>query len=75
MQIIEIIKKNIKEGRSRFTFELLPPLKGDGTAGILEAIDTLAEYDPAYINITNKRGVVKYIEREGGLLERRIYLH
>lgn len=75
MQIIDIINENISRGTSRFTFELLPPLKGEGTDAIFSAIDTLVEYDPAYINITNQREVVKYVEREGGLLERRIYRH
>lgn len=75
MQIIEIIDENISKRRSRFTFELLPPLKGEGTEAIFSAIDTLVEFDPAYINITNQREVVKYVEREGGLLEKRIYRH
>ncbi len=75
MQVIDIINDNIAKGSCRFTFELLPPLKGDGTEGIFAAIDTLAVYDPAYINVTNQREVVKFIEREGGLLERRTYRH
>ena len=71
-EVAELIKN---AGKTAFSFEVLPPLKGDGTEGIFAAIDTLAVYDPAYINVTNQREVVKFIEREGGLLERRTYRH
>lgn len=75
MRIIDLINENIAKGKCRFTFELLPPLKGDGTEGIFGAIDPLADYGPAYINITNQREVVKYVEHENGLFENRVYRH
>ncbi|MDR2894397.1 MAG: methylenetetrahydrofolate reductase, partial [Alistipes sp.] len=55
MKIIDIINRAAAEQKPRFTFELLPPLKGEGTAKIFEAIDTLAPLDPAYINVTFHR--------------------
>lgn len=75
MKIIEIINRAAAEGRPRFTFELLPPLKGEGTAGVFEAIDTLAPLDPAYINVTFHREDTRYVERPGGLLERQTIRH
>lgn len=72
MQVIDIINKAIKDGKTRFAFELLPPLKGAGVSGVFEAIDPLMEFDPAYINVTYHREDVKYVEREGGLLEKRV---
>ncbi|MCL2562203.1 MAG: methylenetetrahydrofolate reductase [Rikenellaceae bacterium] len=72
MQVIEIIKDALTAGKTRFTFELLPPLKGDGVAGVFEAIDPLMEFGPAYINVTYHREDVKYVERPGGLLEKRV---
>ena len=72
MKVIELINEAKRSGRARFTFELLPPLKGDGTQGVFSAIDTLVEYDPAYINVTCHREDVKLVERENGLLERHI---
>ena len=72
MQIIETINDAIAGRRTRFTFELLPPLKGDGMHKIFEAIDPLMEFDPGYINVTYHREDVKYVEKPGGLLERRI---
>lgn len=74
MRIIDIIDRNIEHGDCRFTFELLPPLKGEGTGGIFSAIDSLIPFDPAYINVTNQREVVKWEQRDGGL-ERRVYRH
>ncbi len=75
MKIIDIINKTQAEGGCRFTFELLPPLKGDGTEGVFEAIDTLAPLDPAYINVTFHREDVKYAERADGLLEKHLVRH
>ena len=72
MQIIETINRAIASKRTRFTFELLPPLKGDGMHKIFEAIDPLMEFDPGYINVTYHREDAKYVERPDGLLERRI---
>ena len=72
MQIIDIIKQAEKDGKTRFAFELLPPLKGEGTKNVFDAIDPLTEFDPAYINVTYHREDVKYVEKAEGLLERRI---
>ncbi len=63
MKIIDIINRAAADGKARFTFELLPPLKGEGTAGVFEAIDTLAPLDPAYINVTFHREDTRYTER------------
>ncbi len=59
MQITDIIRDNIKEGRTSFAFELLPPLKGGGLTAIFDAIDPLVKYSPAYINITFHREGIK----------------
>lgn len=72
MQVIDIINQALAEQKTRFAFELLPPLKGDGTTQVFEAIDPLMEFDPAYINVTYHREDVKYVEHTGGLLEKRV---
>jgi len=54
-----------------FTFELLPPLKGQTIHTIYEAIETLLPYNPAYINITNHQTEVIYVDRPDNLVERR----
>lgn len=55
MQVIDKINKALKEGRTLFTFELLPPLKGDGIGRVFDSIDPLMEFAPAYINVTYHR--------------------
>lgn len=72
MKVIDIIKKAQNEGTTRFAFELLPPLKGDDISTLFSTVDTLIKHDPAYINVTYHREDVKYVEREDGLLEKRI---
>ncbi len=59
MRVTDIIRENIKSGQSGFAFELLPPLKGGGLTPIFDAIDPLAKYKPAYINITFHREGIK----------------
>lgn len=75
MRVIDSINENIGKRRCDFTIELLPPLKGEGTDDIFEVLDRLVKYGPRFVNVTNQRETVKYAEREGGLLERRVYRH
>lgn len=58
-------------GKTLFGFELLPPLKGDSIETLFSTIERLMPFNPAYINITYHRQEIKFIERDGGLLERR----
>ncbi len=69
MNVTEIINRAKAEHKTRFAFELLPPLKGDGIEGVFAAIDPLMEFDPAYINITFHREVIKEQTREDGTTE------
>jgi len=55
MQVIDLISDASKQGRTLFTFELLPPLKGEGLSGIFDTIDPLMEFGPSYINVTFHR--------------------
>lgn len=72
MKVIDIIRQTEESGSKRFSFELLPPLKGDGLEKVFGAIESLMPYDPAFINITCHREEVKYVERPDGLLEKHI---
>lgn len=49
MSIIDLINKSKK---TAFSFELLPPLKGNSIEKVYNNIDTLLEFNPQYINIT-----------------------
>ncbi|WP_029905217.1 methylenetetrahydrofolate reductase [Prevotella sp. 10(H)] len=49
MTVTELINKNKK---TAFSFEILPPLKGNDIEKVYNIIDKLIEFDPQYINIT-----------------------
>jgi methylenetetrahydrofolate reductase (NADPH) len=61
---------NIDNNSRRFSFEVLPPLKGAGTEKLFADIDKLREFDPAYINITTHHSEFVYRELENGQYER-----
>ena len=69
MNVVDIINKAISERRTRFAFELLPPLKGDGCCGVFGSIDRLIGFDPAYINVTFHREGIKQAVRPDGSVE------
>ena len=64
MSVTEFIHQDKKE--RRFSFEVLPPLKGTGTDKLFADIDKLREFDPAYINITTHHSEFVYKELENG---------
>ena len=72
MKVTEIIAQAKESGKPRFSFELLPPLKGDGLDKIYQAIDSLMPYNPAFINVTSHREEMKYVESPDGLIERHV---
>lgn len=72
MNATDIIHSALAQGKTRFAFELLPPLKGDGMQTAFAAIDPLAEFDPAYINITFHRETIVETRRGDGTTERHV---
>ena len=68
MSIREILKK--EAGKEHFSFEVLPPLKGNGTGNLFQTIEKLKEFNPLFINITNHSSEYVYNELENGLIER-----
>ena len=57
-------------GTRHFSFEVLPPLKGNGTSFLFSTIDKLKEYNPLYINITTHHSEYVYRELDNGQFER-----
>ena len=66
MSVVEKIKS---AKTTAFSFELLPPLKGNGIETVYRTIDTLREFDPKYINITTHRSELVFKENAQGLFE------
>lgn len=69
MTVAELINKSEK---TAFSFELLPPLKGNNIDKVFNTIDQLKEFNPQYINITSHRDEMVYKNTEKGLFERRV---
>lgn len=68
MSVIEKIQS--AKGKTAFSFELLPPLKGNSIESVNRTIDLLREFDPKYINITTHRSEMVFKEHASGLFER-----
>lgn len=68
MSVTEFIKKDKRS--HRFSFEVLPPLKGTGTDKLFADIDKLAPLEPAFINITTHHSEFVYREVADGRFER-----
>jgi len=64
MTISQLLKES--STHTSFSFEVLPPLKGNGTEGIFRTIDALREFQPRYINITNHRSEYVYTPQGDG---------
>ena len=69
MKVIDII--NNAKGKTLFSFEVLPPRKGEGIQSLFDCIDTLMEFKPAFIDVTYSREQIKEIQTEEGLVKRR----
>lgn len=67
MTIPEIIKA---KGDRCFSIEVLPPLRGKGIGQLFGNIDSLREFNPAYINITTHRSEMVYKSTPDGLYQR-----
>ncbi|MFT2011559.1 methylenetetrahydrofolate reductase [NAD(P)H] [Pontibacter sp. 13R65] len=56
--------------KTLFTFEILPPLKGENMRTLFDHIDPLMEFKPPFIDVTYHREEYVYKQRENGLLEK-----
>ena len=50
MTVVECIERS---SSPIFSFEILPPLKGNDIQGVYNVVDKLREFNPSYINITS----------------------
>ena len=58
-------------GKTLFSFEILPPLKGESIDNLYDNINPLMEFKPPFIDVTYHREEFVYKKRENGLLEKR----
>lgn len=69
MEVSKLINNN--QGKTSFSFELLPPLKGNSIKQVFNVVDRLKEFDPKYINITTHHSENVIIDLEDGTKQKR----
>lgn len=69
MKVTEHIKR--ANGKTVFTIEVLPPLKGENIRSLFDHMDPLMEFKPPFIDVTYHREEYVYKKQDNGLLEKR----
>lgn len=69
MKVTEHIKKAKK---ALFSFEILPPLKGQHIQSIFDTIEPLLEFKPPFIDVTYHREEYTYKDAGNGLLQKKV---
>ena len=70
MKVLDHIKNS--KDKTQFSFEILPPLKGQDIQSIFNNIDPLIEFKPPFIDVTYHREEYVYKELENGLLKKQV---
>jgi methylenetetrahydrofolate reductase (NADPH) len=68
MKVTEHIKR--ANGKTLFSIEILPPLKGENIRTLFDNLDPLMEFKPPFIDVTYHREEYVYKKKENGLLEK-----
>ncbi len=67
MRVIDLLNNNTN---TAFSFEILPPLKGNSFTKVCNIIDKLRDFDPKYINITTHHSENIYQHTEDGSIKK-----
>jgi methylenetetrahydrofolate reductase (NADPH) len=68
MKVVDHLKK--ANGKTLFTIEILPPLKGENITTLFGNMDPLMEFNPPFIDVTYHREEYVYRKKDAGLLEK-----
>ncbi|MGV8092314.1 MAG: methylenetetrahydrofolate reductase [NAD(P)H] [Mangrovibacterium sp.] len=69
MKVIDSIRNSDK---TIFSFELLPPLKGNDASNIFRVVESLLDFKPSYINITTHRDEIVFKEMSDGSIRKQV---
>ncbi|GGK41959.1 MULTISPECIES: methylenetetrahydrofolate reductase [NAD(P)H] [Flavobacteriaceae] len=70
MKVTDHIKQ--ANGKTLFSFEIVPPQKGQNIHDLYNNVDPLMEFKPPFIDVTTSREEFVYIKKENGLLEQKM---
>jgi methylenetetrahydrofolate reductase (NADPH) len=68
-KVLDALKNSNK---TLFSFEVLPPLKGESIQSLYNHLDPLMEFKPSFVDVTYHREEYVYKETPNGLLEKRV---
>lgn len=68
MKVVDHLKK--ANGKTLFTIEILPPLKGENIKTLFGHLDPLMEFKPPFVDVTYHREEYVFKKRDNGLLEK-----
>ena len=69
---MKVTEHIVQADKCLFSFEILPPLKGQDINAIYNTVENLLEFNPPFIDVTYHREEYQYVEKAGGLLEKRV---
>ena len=69
MKVTDHIKK--ANGKTLFSFEIIPPVKGHKIQELYDNINPLMEFEPPFIDVTTSREEYVYLDRSG-LLDKKL---
>lgn len=69
MKVVDHLKS--ARGKTLFSLEVLPPLKGENIRTLFDHMDPLMEFKPPFVDVTYHREEFVYKKRENGLLEKK----
>ena len=67
MKVIDII--NQAKGKTLFSFEVLPPKKGENIKSLFDCIDPLMAFNPAFIDVTYSREQIVQKKQADGVVK------
>jgi len=70
MKVTEHLTK--AKGKTQFSFEILPPLKGQDIKSIFDNIDPLMDFNPPFIDVTYHREEYVFRELDNGFLQKQV---
>ncbi len=68
MKVVEHLRNS--NGKTLFSVEILPPLKGKSIQSIYDILDPIMEFKPSFVDVTYHREEYVYKKRDNGLLEK-----
>jgi methylenetetrahydrofolate reductase (NADPH) len=60
------------QGKTLFSFEIIPPQKGKSIQELYDNIDPLMEFKPPFIDVTTSREEYIYVDKGNGLLNKKL---